>query len=354
MVSTVDVQFVASVSPIVRDTGSARRFYSDALRVSFEAGEGDYVFTERLDGVKHFGLWPLAAAARACFGTSVWPAEIPTPQASIEFEVDDVAAAAEELEQAGYRLLHGARTEPWRQVTARLVTPDGLLIAVCRTPWLHAAEPSPASARDAFWHAVSVAGPVLTSPRLAAQWDESSALEGMTGGDLAAHLVRAVTNVVAYLARPAPTGGPISPAAYYLAVLDDPSDLESPQNQGVRQRARQDAEGGHEQVLRRWEEVVTEARDRLAQESPDRLVAVVDDLVLTIEDYLATRVVEILVHADDLAVTLGIDSPPPPPAAAELAEHILLDIARQRHGDTAVLRALTRRERTSVEALRVL
>ena len=133
----MEVLFVASVSPIVREPEASRAFYRDALGVSFERGEGDYVFTERLEGVKHFGMWPLAEAARACFGTSEWPAEVPVPQASIEFEVADVAAAAEELERAGYRLLHGARTEPWTQVTARLISPEGLLVAVCYTPWFH-------------------------------------------------------------------------------------------------------------------------------------------------------------------------------------------------------------------------
>ncbi len=139
-VSIVEVRFVASVSPIVQDGEAARRFYADALGLTFEGGEGDYVFTESLDGVKHFGLWPLSEAAQACFGSSSWPADIPVPQASIEFEVDDVAAAAEELQGKGYRLLHGARTEPWTQVTARLLTPEGLLVAVCHTPWLRQAE----------------------------------------------------------------------------------------------------------------------------------------------------------------------------------------------------------------------
>src|SRR5437879_8774492 len=90
----MDVQFVASVAPIVRDDKAARAFYADALGLSFEGGEGDYVFTHRLDGTKHFGLWPLAEAATACFGTREWPSEVPVPQASIEFEVSDVAAAA--------------------------------------------------------------------------------------------------------------------------------------------------------------------------------------------------------------------------------------------------------------------
>jgi catechol 2,3-dioxygenase-like lactoylglutathione lyase family enzyme len=133
----MEVQFVASVAPIVRDAKAARAFYADALGLSFEGDDGDYVFTHELDGTKHFGLWPLAEAATACFGTTEWPSEIPVPQASIEFEVADVEAAAGELEAKGYRLIHGARTEPWTQITARLLSPEGLLVAVCYTPQFH-------------------------------------------------------------------------------------------------------------------------------------------------------------------------------------------------------------------------
>jgi catechol 2,3-dioxygenase-like lactoylglutathione lyase family enzyme len=93
----MEVQFVASIAPIVRDADAARSFYRGALGLSFEGGDGDYVYTEKLEGTKHLGLWPLAEAATACFGTGEWPAEVPVPQASIEFEVPDVAAAAEEL-----------------------------------------------------------------------------------------------------------------------------------------------------------------------------------------------------------------------------------------------------------------
>jgi catechol 2,3-dioxygenase-like lactoylglutathione lyase family enzyme len=133
----MDVKFVASVAPIVRDGEAARAFYGDALGLSFEGGEGDYAFTQRLEGTKHFGLWPLSEAAKSCFGTAEWPADIPVPQASIEFEVADVAAAAAELKGKGYRLIHDAQTEPWTQITARLLSPEGLLVAVCYTPPFH-------------------------------------------------------------------------------------------------------------------------------------------------------------------------------------------------------------------------
>jgi catechol 2,3-dioxygenase-like lactoylglutathione lyase family enzyme len=130
----MDVLFLTSIAPIVRDPQISRSFYEDALSLGFEGQEGDYLFTHQLEGTKHFGLWPLSEAANACFGATEWPAEIPVPQASIEFEVADVAAAAAELTAKGFRLIHGARTEPWGQISARLLSPEGLLVAVCNTP----------------------------------------------------------------------------------------------------------------------------------------------------------------------------------------------------------------------------
>jgi catechol 2,3-dioxygenase-like lactoylglutathione lyase family enzyme len=132
----MNVRFVASFSPIVRDVEATHALYRDAIGVAFEGEVGDYLFTEKLDGVKHLGLWPLTEAAQACFGTPDWPADLMTPQASIEFEVDDVPAAAAELQAAGYTLVHEPRTEPWGQTIARVLDPNGLIVGVCVTPHL--------------------------------------------------------------------------------------------------------------------------------------------------------------------------------------------------------------------------
>lgn len=132
---------MASVSPIVADPETSAAFYRDTLGLPLEGTHREYLFSERLAGVKHFGLWPLAQAARACFGLSEWPAGVSVPQASVEFEVANVAVAAQELADKGCQLLHGARIEPWGQQTARLSSPEGLLVAVCRTPWFHDQQP---------------------------------------------------------------------------------------------------------------------------------------------------------------------------------------------------------------------
>jgi hypothetical protein len=73
-----------------------------------------------------------------------------------------------------------------------------------------------------------------------------------------------------------------------------------------------------------------------------------------LDDWVANRAIEMLVHADDLAVSAGLDPLVLPADAAALAIHGLVDISRHREGDLAVLRALSRRERQSVDVLRAL
>ena len=131
---------IAGFAPLVRDPAASQAFYRDGMKLNFEGGGGDYVFTDRMDGCKHFGLWPLSDAARSCFGASEWPADVPVPQACIEFElesVDAVAEGVEELVASGHTVLRRAQEEPWTQVTARLLSPEGLLVGLCYTPWQH-------------------------------------------------------------------------------------------------------------------------------------------------------------------------------------------------------------------------
>lgn len=130
----MNVLFVSSVAAISPNPEASRALYVDALGLPLE-GE-DYLSSEKVGGVKHFGVWPLSAAAEACFGRESWPEDLPVPQASIEFEVEDVAAAAAELEAKGYRPLVPTKTEEWGQTVARLLTPEGLLIGVTYTPWM--------------------------------------------------------------------------------------------------------------------------------------------------------------------------------------------------------------------------
>jgi catechol 2,3-dioxygenase-like lactoylglutathione lyase family enzyme len=136
----MNIEFLSTVAVIAPDPSISRRLYVDTLGLALEGEGSDYQHSERIAGCKSFGVWPLAQAAEACFGTQQWPAERPVPQVSIEFDVADAAAvgpAAQELEQAGYDLLHPPRAEPWGQTVARLQSPEGAIIGISYTPVLH-------------------------------------------------------------------------------------------------------------------------------------------------------------------------------------------------------------------------
>lgn len=137
----MDVRFVAGFAVITTDPARDKALFVDALglplRPPISVPDSDYVYSEDVAGAKHLGVWPLTEAAQACFGRETWPDTHPVPQATIEFEVDDVERAAQELVDRGYQLVHAPRTEPWQQVVARLQAADGLLVGVCFTPGMH-------------------------------------------------------------------------------------------------------------------------------------------------------------------------------------------------------------------------
>lgn len=130
------VLFVAGFGPITTDTPQSAAFYQDSLGLSFTEEEGGYLHTGAIAGAKHFALWPLAQAAESCFGVATWPASLPTPTSWIEFDVEDVAEASDELAAKGYTLLVAARREPWGQTVTRLLSPEGILVGLTYTPWM--------------------------------------------------------------------------------------------------------------------------------------------------------------------------------------------------------------------------
>jgi len=135
-VGNIKILFVAGFGPITQDQKTSKKLYADALGISFEEMDNGYMHTENVAGVKHFALWPLSQAAESCFGSSKWPEDLPVPQAWLEFDVEDIDSATEELKKSGYKLLVSACAEPWGQIVSRFLSPEGILVAVTHTPWM--------------------------------------------------------------------------------------------------------------------------------------------------------------------------------------------------------------------------
>jgi hypothetical protein len=137
----MDIAFVAGFGPIGTTGSTSHDFWAGTLGIGFDQPAAGYFHTEALDGVRAFAIWPLTQAAESVFGTQNWPDDLPVPQAWIEFDLatpDAVQAAADELTAGGHRLLREVVLEPWGQWTARLLSPEGLLVGITYTPWMHA------------------------------------------------------------------------------------------------------------------------------------------------------------------------------------------------------------------------
>ena len=137
----MNIESIAGFAVIAKDPAPSRVLYRDRFGLPFKQKD-DYLYVDRFPGSNHFGVWTLALAAQHCFGRDDWPAELPEPQATIEFELTDAAAvdaAVDELKAAGQRFVHETRVEPWGQTIARFISPEGLLVGLSYAPWLHAA-----------------------------------------------------------------------------------------------------------------------------------------------------------------------------------------------------------------------
>jgi len=68
---------------------------------------------------------------------------------------------------------------------------------------------------------------------------------------------------------------------------------------------------------------------------------------LTTHDWVVTRLMEMVVHADDLAASIGVDTPAFPEEVVAPVLGLLSGVAARRHGQVAVVRALSRPQRAS-------
>lgn len=203
--------------------------------------------------------------------------------------------------------------------------------------------------REAYLEAAASAVALLRSPAVAASWEAPSALTDFDVSGLAGHLAWQVLCVPRALAVETSGEAPISLYEHYAraAWLDAGIDHES--NVGVRSFGEDLAADGVDALATQTEAVLAELRVALPAEAPDRSVRPPwVTYSLTLDDLLTTRMMEIAVHVDDLAVSVGAPTPALPAAVLDPVFDLLTRLAVRRHGPTAVLRALSRAERAPV------
>lgn len=179
--------------------------------------------------------------------------------------------------------------------------------------------------------AARLAVALVGHPAVARSWVEDSVLAGYRVGGLAAHLVRSIETIRHYAEadQPAPDAVLVDAAGYYAAVLDDHHPLTSAFHAQVRARGESRVDAGHDALTAAAAAALVWLEAQ--QFDLDRPVSVLDGTAIRLGDYLDTRLVELVIHSDDLAVSVGIEAPAFGDRDWRVVSEVLAACARRRH-----------------------
>jgi hypothetical protein len=197
---------------------------------------------------------------------------------------------------------------------------------------------------DTFLEAAATSADFIHSPAVLAAWDQPSALPRMSVRALAAHLGRQVFLTADVLRASEGEPPVLTLLEHYQRVAWIGKDVDDPVNVETREGAEKLATAGAAALADRVRKATEEIRTAFT--SPDRTVWLPwTGWSLTLDDYLSTRLLEIVIHSDDLVVSVGVEGPVLPEAATDATLVLLTRLAARRHGVAPVLRALSRHER---------
>ena len=180
-------------------------------------------------------------------------------------------------------------------------------------------------------------------------WERESACAGMTVGGLTHHLLAQVAHVAAGLRVAAPVDAPV------IGLLDHYADApwvsasrngETDPDQDSKDNAA--AAAGHESVVADARRALAEVPALMARpREPDVIHIPWQGWSLSTPDFVTTRLMEMVVHADDLAASVGLPTPEQEPAVVSPVLALLTEVSLRRHGQVALVRALSRPQRSA-------
>lgn len=207
-----------------------------------------------------------------------------------------------------------------------------------------------------FFSAHAAVVSLVDAPDVERHWDDESSCAGMTVGGLTRHLLLQSAHVITALTSPASPG----PEADFIGILEHYRRATwvtgGARDEGsARVRERSNAQGATG-----YDEALTEL-DRITSALPGALVDPAEWVLVTwtgwwlpTSDFLLTRLMEVVVHSDDLAVSVGLPTPPFEPDVLDPVLRLLTSLSLARHGQDALVRTLARPQRAPADGISAL
>jgi hypothetical protein len=210
----------------------------------------------------------------------------------------------------------------------------------------------------AYLDAVDWLVDVIRLDEVCESWNQPSVLAHYSVGGVAAHAVHSVIWLEQVLDDTAPAGlREVTLAEFFGPNRVDPGAGDDRFAAALRSAAEAFALTGAALVADACVASRAGLANRLAETPAARPIPVirVPGGQVPLHTYLRTRVLEVVVHGDDVACSVvGLETPDPPRAAVDVTLGVCLELARARVGDLGALRAFVRAARCAPDALRVL
>ncbi|WP_166903455.1 maleylpyruvate isomerase N-terminal domain-containing protein [Mycobacterium sp. DL440] len=200
---------------------------------------------------------------------------------------------------------------------------------------------------------------LVKSPEVARRWSEPSALERMSVGAVAAHGLGNLEQVLDNCERPEPATARFLGIVEYTrsARLDKREDLDKYVGHAIIiDIAEQAASEGPGAVIERAEQWLEQLRWVLPAQDPNKHVYLprLPPMAGALAMMVANRTNELIVHMDDVAVSVNVPTPPIRPQAAAMALTVLVSVSRKVNTDLELIRVMARAERAKPDAARAI
>lgn len=205
---------------------------------------------------------------------------------------------------------------------------------------------------ELFPEVARVGADLVRHPAVARRWADESACADMSVGALANHLAAQAHHVHVLLSADPGDADPISAVEHYRRAAWVTAGHDGDANVDIRESGEGEARSGPDDLAERVGRDLAALPGALepvlaGRRHPDTVLIPWQGWSLSSADFVLTRTMEVLVHSDDLAASIGVQTPRFPDGAADAVLALLASVAADRHGQAAVLRALSRPQRAS-------
>lgn len=205
---------------------------------------------------------------------------------------------------------------------------------------------TPATIQDDFLTTARIALGLLRRDEVAASWDRPSALPEFGVSGLAGHLAYQALPLPGMIAAPAGDEPVVPLMEHYARAGWTDLDVDSDFHTRIRAGGEKLAADGHAALCAQLERTLDDLAAALpsAGNRPVRMPHW-GPWAVPLDEYLVSRLMELVVHSDDLAVSVGVETPEFPRHVSETVIDLLTRMSLNKHRAVDVVRAFSRRER---------